>query len=104
MFGSDGHGLLICRCDQCASCQVVGFSEQAAGALVNGGKGRIVKKGVFDAGEGEVVGEIFLHLFSVHGLQVASGDDSGSQGHGRLIREQVDKAGLACKDDRQPRL
>jgi hypothetical protein len=36
MIGSNGRGLLVCRCDESASCRVVGLSEQASGALLNG--------------------------------------------------------------------
>ena len=46
MVRCDGGALLFCCCDQGACGQVVCFSEDAPGALVDGGEGILIE-GVF---------------------------------------------------------
>lgn len=52
MVGTDRRGLIMSGGDEGASGQMVGFTEQTAGPLVNGGNGCFVKEGALYAGYG----------------------------------------------------
>ena len=76
MVSGDCHRLVLSGGDEGASGQMVGFSEQSSGALVNGGDSCFVKEGRLDAGDGQVMIQIHFHILAVDALQMASGDDS----------------------------
>ena len=80
MFGIDGDGLLLCGGDERAPGQMVGFPEEAAGGLMNGGDGGLVEEVFLDAGQGEMMFEVLFHMVSIDPFEMASGDDSGGQG------------------------
>ena len=95
MFGID-HGALLCGgCDQCAAGQVIGFSKQPAGALLDSGDSGLVKKILFHPCDGQMMFEILFHSGKVAALQVASGDDARSQRLGGTIGQFVDEVVLA---------
>ncbi|CAO0819944.1 hypothetical protein DFAR_1250001 [Desulfarculales bacterium] len=63
---------------------MVGPSEEAAGALLYGGDGRIRKEFLFDACDFEVVQELSLHILAGDVGQMASGHTPG-EARGREI-------------------
>ena len=76
MLGADFLRFFAGRSQQCSPGQVVGFTEQTAGTLMDGGDRLIIEGGVFEPCDSQVVGQIALHSLSVDLLQVASGDDA----------------------------
>ena len=74
------HGRLISSGgNQSAAGQMIGFSEQPAGALMDSGDGVLIKKILFNACDGQVMFEVILDAGKVAALQVAAGHNSGSQ-------------------------
>ncbi len=76
MVGVDCHGFLFRSDYDSTSGQVVGFSEQPSGALMDGGNGCFIKDSVFDPCDGKVVFEILLHLFTGYAFEVTASHDS----------------------------
>ena len=80
MFWRDEVVLLLGGGDECASCQVVGSSEESSGALLYGGDGWFGEEVLLYARDLEVVQEIGLHVLEGDAGQMASGHDPGGQG------------------------
>ena len=99
MVGGDLLGFLCGGGDESAPGKVVGSPQEAAGTLMGGGNGGIGKKGMGDAGNLQVVVQIKLHIVSVDSLQMAAGNDSGSQRQGSSVEEKIGQVVLSCQDD-----
>ena len=76
MFGGYGYGLILSGGDERTSGQMVCFSEEAPGTLVNGGDGRFIEGIGFDPRNGQVMCYVGLHALTMDPLQMASGNDS----------------------------
>ena len=76
VFGGYGYGLILRGSDERTSGQMVCFSEEPPGTLVNGGDGRFIEGIGSDAGNGQVMCYVCLHAFTMDPLQMASGNDS----------------------------
>lgn len=98
MIGIDGHGFVFCGDDEGASGQMVGFSEEASGALLDGGNGCFIEDVVFHACDGEVMGKVSLHLVTGDPFKMAASDDTGCEGKGGSIHQAVNQVGLPCQD------
>ncbi|CAO0821566.1 hypothetical protein DFAR_970019 [Desulfarculales bacterium] len=80
MLRRDDLSLLLDGSYERVSGWVVGPSEEAAGALLYGGDGRIRGEALFDACDFEVVQEVGLHVLERDAGQMAFGHDPGGQG------------------------
>ena len=100
MLRVDGHRLCLCCCDESSSGQVIGFSEESSGALMDGGNSGRIEEILFYAGYREVMLEVLFHFLSICCFEVASGDDSGSQRLGGTIHKLIYEVGLSCQDNR----
>lgn len=98
MFSGDLLALFIGGGDQSAASEVVGSSKQAAGALLDSGDGLGREELGFDSGDGQVVGEVGLHLIEVDPFKVASGDDAGRKRQRGAVLEKIHKVILAGQD------
>ena len=76
MVGMDRHGSLFCGDNDGASGQVVGFSEQSTGTLLDSGNGCFIEDVVFNPRDGEVVLEVLLHLLAGYAFEVAASHDT----------------------------
>ena len=56
---------------------------------------------MFEACDFEMMFEVKLHILSGDALKVAFGDDSGGQGVGGAIKEQIHEVILPGQDDRE---
>jgi hypothetical protein len=99
MFGADLKAFWGGVGDEGTPGQVVGFSEEAGGALVDGGNGLFGEDRVAQAGDAQVMVEIGLHVLAFDALEMASGGDPGSQGEGSLPVELVEKVVLPGEND-----
>lgn len=81
--------------------KVVGLPEESTGALVDGGNGGIGKKGMGDAGDLQMVVQVEFHIVSVDSHQMTASNDSGGQGQGGSIEEEIGQIVLSCQDDGQ---
>ena len=72
-----------------ASGQIVGFSEEAARSLMDGGDGGSFKGIVLESGDFEMMCEVTFHSLPIHRLEVASGHDSGSKRNGGAVEQVV---------------
>lgn len=63
--------------DQSASGQMVGFAEEAAGALVDGGHRLLAENRVIQPGDSQVMIQVILHALAVYSLQMTPGNDPG---------------------------
>ena len=68
MVGVDRHGFLFRSNNNGASGQVIGFSKQSAGALMDSGDGVLIKKILFNARDGQVMFEVILHSGKIGAL------------------------------------
>ena len=76
MIGSD-HVFFFSRGgDHGPAREVVGFSKQPTGALMNGGDGGLFEARMLDSRNPEMMKEISFHFLTVHSLQMAAGHDS----------------------------
>jgi len=64
-----------------------------------GRDGRVGKELMFDACDFEVMFQVKLHILPGDALQMTFGDDSGSQGVGGAIKEQIHEVILSGQDD-----
>ncbi|MBW1778572.1 MAG: hypothetical protein JRJ54_13410, partial [Deltaproteobacteria bacterium] len=62
MVGGDGQGLIFGGHDDGAPGQVIGFSEEPSGALVDGGHRRFIEDVVSRPADVEVMAKVFMHL------------------------------------------
>ena len=79
MVGVNQRGLIRSSGNQSASGQMICFSEQSAGTLMDSGHCILIKKVLFNAGDGQVMFEVILHSGKIGALQVTAGHNSGSQ-------------------------
>ena len=86
MFGIDYGCLVSSGCNQSAACQMIRFSKQSAGSLLDGGDCVLIKKIVFNACDGQVMFEVILHSGQVGALQVAAGHQPGRAARARQRR------------------
>ena len=77
MLGTDLGAFFRGGGDQGSPGQMVGFAEEAAGALVDGGYRLLAKNRVIQPGDSQVMVQVILHALPVYSLQVTSGDDPG---------------------------
>jgi len=99
MFSSDGERLLCSGGDQSSPGQVIGFAEEAAGALLNSGDGRIFQGIGFQTGQGQMMSQIVFHFLTGDAFQVTAGQDTGSQGMGSAKNELIHQGTLTGQDD-----
>jgi len=81
MVGGDGRCLFMSGGDEGASGEVVCFSEQAAGSLVDGGDGGFVEERCFDAGDVQVVIQVSFHSLAIDAYEMSFGYYSRGKGH-----------------------
>ena len=81
MVGGDSHGFILGRDNYGPPGQVVGFSEEAAGALMDGGHCGFIEDIVSHAADIKVVSHVFMHLTPGDPFQVAAGHDPGRKRH-----------------------
>ena len=79
MFRGDLLAFFIGSGDQSAASEMVGSSKQACGALLDGGDGLGREELSFHSGNGQVVGEVVLHLIEVDAFEMASGHNPGGK-------------------------
>src|SRR5210317_2002041 len=96
--------LICCGGNQSAASQMISFSKQSAGSLMDSGYSVLIKKIVFNACDGQVMFEVILHSGKIGALQVAAGHHSGGQGLRRTVGQFVDEVVLSGQDDGQVRL
>ena len=101
MVGGDDLGLLGSGGDEGASGQVIGFTEEAAGSLLDGGDRRLLQGIGFQAGQGQMVSQVVGHFLPGDALEMAAGDDPGSQGPGGAEDQLIDQGALTGQDDGQ---
>jgi len=92
VLGGDEEGLLGRGGDQSASGQVIGFAGETAGSLLDGGDRRLLQGVAFQATKGQMVEQLVRHFLPGDALEMATGDDPGSQGPGRCGRP-IDRPG-----------
>jgi len=78
-----------------AAGEVVGFSEQASRALVDGGDGGVIEEHALHPGNGEVVAQVVVHGFLVDAFEVAFGHDAAGQRQPGSIAQVLDEIGLS---------
>jgi hypothetical protein len=101
MVGGDDLGLLGSRGDEGASGQVIGFAEEAAGSLLDGGDCGLLQRIGFQASQSQMMSQVVGHFLPGHTLEMAAGDDSGSQGPGGAKDQLIDQGALPGQDDGQ---
>ena len=74
MFGIDGFLIVHCSSNKSSPGEMIRFSVNTAGALVNGSYSGLVKKHVFDACNLQMMQQVILHLFTVDADEVTFGD------------------------------
>ena len=75
MIGGDGKRFVFGRHDNGSACQMVGFSEQPTGALVDGGDRRLIEDAVRNAADAKMMQKIFVHLGARFPFKMAAGHD-----------------------------
>lgn len=68
MFGINQRGLISSSGNQRASGQMICFSEQSAGTLMDSGYCILVKKVLFNARDGQVMFEVIVHSGKIGAL------------------------------------
>lgn len=68
---------------------------------MNSRDGVVVEETVRNAGDGQVVNNVVLHLLAIHAFEVASGNNAGCQRHGRTVGETVEQIVLSGHDQRE---
>jgi len=99
MIGGDGQRFVFCRDNNSAAGQVVCFSEQPSGALMNGGYRRFIEDVVRSPADIEVMAQVFVHLAAGDAFQVAAGHDPGGKRHRGALHQAVYQIGLSGKDN-----
>ena len=97
MVGVDRHGFIFCGDNDGSAGQMVGFSEQPTGTLLDSGNGCFIEDVVFNPGDAEVVLEILLHLLTGYPFEMTAPHDTGCQGKRRSIHKVIDQIGLPCQ-------
>ena len=75
MIGGNGLRVIFGSGDESASGQMIGFSQNAAGALMDGDGSGVIEEMGCDARDFGVMGKIYLHVLKVLAFEMASGDD-----------------------------
>jgi len=99
MFRGDQLGFLMGGSDEGSPSEVVGASQEAAGALLDGGDGIGGEERLRDAGDLEMVVEVGFHVGPGDAVQMGAGDDSGGEGERGAVEEEVGEVVLAGEDD-----
>ena len=101
MFCSDQLAFFRGGSDESAPGEVIGSAEETSGTLMDSGHGLFREKGLFDAGDLQVMVQIAFHLLTVYAFQVGPGHDAGREGQRSSVEEFIQKVALPGKDDRQ---
>ena len=99
MFGGDELAFFSSGGDEGTSGQVIGPTEETAGALVDGGDGLFGKEGLFDSGDFEVMVEVALHILAIDSFEVGPSYDPGRQGQRRAVEEFIQEVVLSGEND-----
>jgi hypothetical protein len=99
MFGGDQLGFLMGGSDEGSPSEVVGASQEAARALLDGGDGVWGEERLGDARDLEMVVEVGFHVGSGDAVEMGAGDDSGGEGERCAVEEEVCEVVLAGEDD-----
>lgn len=99
MFRGDQLGFLMGGSDEGSPSEVVGASQEATGALLDGGDGVWGEERLGDAGDLEMVVEVGFHVGSGDAVEMGAGDDSGGERERCAVEEEVCEVVLAGEDD-----
>ena len=101
MVGGNGKGLLGGGGDEGAPGQMISFAKEAAGTLLDGGNGRLLKGIGFEAGQDQMMSQVVGHFLTVNALEMRAGEDSGNQGMGSTENKLIDQGALTGQYDGQ---
>ncbi len=96
MLGGDGGAALLGGGEQGPPSQQVRPAPQPPGALVDGGDRLLAQEVCLTADEGEVMGEVLLHVDPLEALPVGAADHPGGERAGGVVQQLVDEGRLAA--------
>ena len=74
---------------------MISFAKEAPGCLLDSRDGVLIEEVFVDAGDGEVVAEVVLHVFTLDPIEMTAGDDSGCQRLRVAVEELIDEVVLS---------